>query len=200
MGKLKFILLCGLGAILVLLLLCYMIRFQKVEDLVSITRSMLASRCGPFKRLLCNPYLLMGAKLHQWLKENKRSGFLRQICLCAHILPTIYDKTLVLAEPWITVLLGFFNERERASGSPNMHCCFAQRLVLAGSFSHTLFRLFSGAISLKHSDTFHEEISRRITNIMKGIMRLKTVSMGNISILSSHGSASCRTVLIVFRC
>lgn len=107
MGKLKFILLCGLGAILVLLLLCYMIRFQKVEDLVSITRSMLASRCGPFKRLLCNPYLLMGAKLHQWLKENKRSGFLRQICLCAHILPTIYDKTLVLAEPWITVLLGF---------------------------------------------------------------------------------------------
>lgn len=54
MGRLKFSLLCGLGVILVLFLLCYMIRFQKMRTYFPSEQPCWLQGGKPFKRLLNN--------------------------------------------------------------------------------------------------------------------------------------------------
>lgn len=100
---------------------------------------------------------LDGSRSASVINRKEKVQFLRQVCLCMHILPTIYDKYTGLAEPRITI----FKKWKKASGSPNVRCCFAQRLVLPGSFRNILFRLLSGAISLKNGDSLHEEIRQK---------------------------------------
>lgn len=118
-------------------------------------------------------------------KGNKRSALYLRFTFArvSHLMYMIGHRSWRNHRP-----LFLKHQNGKASGSSKVCCCFVQRFVLAGSFSHILLRLLSGAITVNHGDTLREEITQQDHQYHEGHHKTKIISVGNVSIQSSYGS------------